>query len=192
MGDRWQAMNHRLITRNRNIVLATGLLASFCAAHVARAQNVSEYQVKAAYFYNFTKFVEWPTAAFASPSDPIRLCILNDKSFQTRLSQIAGNRQIAGHPVDVVLLHDGKQARGCHELFIGSSQSQDAMQVIDSLHGESVLTVGETNKFVEQGGIINFVVQGQHVQFQVNQKAATLAGLHMNAQLLSVAKRVFK
>ena len=182
----------RLTTRVRNIVLGTGLLASLFAGQIARAQLISEYKVKAAYLYSFTKFVEWPAAAFASPSDPIRLCILNNKPFETELNQIAGNRQIAGHPVVVSLVHDGKESRGCHELFIGSSQSQDAMQVIDSLRGTSVLTVGETEDFVEQGGIINFVVFDEHVQFQVNQKAATQAGLHMSSQLLSVAKRVFK
>ena len=185
-------MNLRLTSRVRNIVLCTGLLASLSAGQCARAQAISEYQVKAAYLYSFTKFVEWPDSAFNGPTDPIRLCVLNDKPFQAQLSAIAGNRQIGGRPVVVSLVHDGKESRGCHELFISSAQSQDTMLVIDSLRGSSVLTVGETEDFVEQGGMINFVVLDAHVQFQVNQKAAVNAGLRMSSQLLSVAKRVFK
>ena len=150
-----------------------------CSGHSASAQAVSEVQVKAAYLYSFPKFVEWPTAAFAGPSDPIRICILNDKPIQTQLSQIADHHQIAGRSVAVVLVRDATQLHGCHELFIGSSQTPGAIQLIDALHGSNVLTVGEADGFVEQGGIIDFVMFGDHVQFQVNQKAATEAGLRM-------------
>lgn len=169
-----------------------GLLVPCCRSAYVDAQAISEYQVKAAYLYSFTKFVEWPAGTFTNATDPIRLCILNDKAFQTQLNQIVLNKQIAGHPVQVVLVKDGKQSRDCQELFIGSSQSQETLQIIDSLRGASVLTVGETDDFVERGGIINLVVLGEHVQFQVNQKAARQARLHMSSQLLSVAKRVFK
>jgi hypothetical protein len=185
-------MNERLKTRICWKALIAGLLLSLCGSRLAGAQAVSEDQVKAAYLYSFAKFVEWPAGTFASPSDPIRLCILNSRSFQTQLNKIAGNKQIAGHPVLVIFVQDAKQARGCHELFIDSSQSQATPQIIDTLRGTSVLTVGDTNSFVEQGGIINFIVQDDHVQFQVNQKAALQARLRMNSQLLSVARRVFK
>jgi hypothetical protein len=185
-------MSHRLTTRIGWIALGMGLLAPLCRGAFADAQALSEYQVKAAYLYSFTKFVEWPEGTFANASDPIRLCVLNDKPFHAQLNQIAGNKQIAGHPVVVVLITDSRQSRGCQELFIGASESQQTSQILDSVRGASVLTVGETDTFVEQGGIINFVVPGDHVQFQVNQKAATQAGLHMSSQLLSVAKRVFK
>ena len=185
-------MSHRLTTRIGWIALGMGLLAPLCRGAFANAQVVSEYQVKAAYLYSFTKFVEWPAGTFTNAADPIRLCVLNDKSFHAQLNQIAGNKQIAGHPVLVVLITDSKQSRGCQELFIGASSTPETSQILDSVRGASVLTVGETDAFVEQGGMINFVVLGDHVQFQVNQKAATQAGLHMSSQLLSVAKRVFK
>jgi len=178
--------------RARWIALGIGLLAPLCRSVFADAQVLSEYQVKAAYLFSFTKFVEWPAGTFANPADPIRLCIMGDKSFQARLNQIVGNKQIGGHPVLVTLVQDKKESRGCQELFVGSSRSQETLQIIDFLRGSSVLTVGETNDFAEQGGIINFIVQGDHVQFQVNQKAAMQAGLRMSSQLLSVAKRVFK
>lgn len=185
-------MNERSKIRICWKALIAGLLLLLCGAPLAGAQAVSEDQVKAAYLYSFAKFVEWPAGTFTGPSDPIRLCILNSRSFQAQLNKIAGNKQIAGHPVLVIFVQDAKQARGCHELFIDSSQSQGTPQIIDALRGTSVLTVGDTNSFVEQGGIINFIVQEDHVQFQVNQKAALKAGLRMNSQLLSVARHVFK
>jgi hypothetical protein len=174
------------------IALCIGSFAPLCGPQSAKAQAIGEYQVKAAYLYSFAKFIDWPPGTFTNATDPILLCVLNVRSFQVQLIQVAGNKQVAGHPVLVTLVQDGKQSRNCQELFISSSQSQETPQIIDDLRGTSVLTVGETNDFVEQGGIINFIVLGDRVQFQVNQKAATQARLHMSSQLLSVAKRVFK
>jgi hypothetical protein len=178
--------------RFRWLALGIGLLLPLCDVRSVATQTVSEEQVKAAYLYSFTKFVEWPAGTFTNAADPIRLCVLNDKSFVAQLNQIVGHRQIGGHPVLVVLVQDGKQSRNCHELFVSASQGQDTLEIMDSLRGASVLTVGETEEFVEKGGIINFVVQGSHVQFQVNQKAATQARLRMSSQLLGVARNVFK
>jgi len=178
--------------RARWIAVGIGLLAPLCRSALADAQVIGEYQVKAAYLFSFTKFVEWPAGTFTNPTDPIRLCIMGDKSFQAQLNQIVGKKQIAGHPVLVTLVQDKKDSRGCQELFVGSSRSQETLQIIDSLRGSSVLTVGETKNFVEQGGIINFIVHGDHVQFQVNQKAAAEAGLRLSSQLLSVARLVIE
>lgn len=185
-------MNERNTICGCWIALCIGLLVPWYGPHAAKAQAISEYQVKAAYLYSFAKFVEWPLGTFANAADPIRLCILNDRTFGAQLIQIVGNKQIAGHPVLVTVVQDGKQSRSCQELFIGSSQSRDTVQIIDDLRGTGVLTVGETDDFVERGGIIAFIMQGGHVQFQVNQKAATQVGLRMSSQLLSVARHVFK
>lgn len=185
-------MNERKRIGRCWIALCIGFFAPLFGPQSAKAQAIGEYQVKAAYLYSFAKFIDWPPGTFTNATDPIRLCILSDRPFEAQLIQIAGNKQIAGHPVLVTLIQDGKQSRNCQELFISSSQSQEIPKIIDDLRGTSVLTVGETNDFVEQGGIINFIVLGDHVQFQVNQKAATQARLHMSSQLLSVAKHVFK
>jgi uncharacterized protein DUF4154 len=158
----------------------------------AIAQTVSESQVKAAYLYNFAKFVEWPEQAFASPDAPIQLCVLNDPSIGSELSQIVKGRAVANHPVKVVLVQSPEQSRTCHILFISRSQSGQARHSIDVLRNSSVLTVGETKGFVEDGGIMNFVLQDDRVQFQVNHKAARQAGLSLSSRLLAVAKVVIE
>ena len=177
------------------------LVCSFCLGMVllpcgglrlSHAQSTSEYQVKAAYLYNFAKFVEWPAREFPTPEAPIRLCILNDRSFEAELSPIVKGKTVAGRPVSVISVQDGEQSRSCHILFINSSQSARARRILEVLRPASVLTVGESPKFVEEGGIINFILQDDHVQFQVNHKAANGAGLHISSRLLSVAKLVIE
>lgn len=156
------------------------------------AQLVSEYQVKAAYMYNFAKFAEWPAEAFTNAADPIRLCVLNDRPFQSQLTQVVKDKTIAGRAVLAVPIQDGQKARSCHMLFIDSSQAGEAVHLFEALQGSSVLTVGETESFVDQGGIIGFVMHGGQVHFQVNHKAATQSGIRLSSRLLSVAKRVIE
>jgi hypothetical protein len=164
------------------VLLAPGLMSD--------AQSVSEDQVKAAYVYNFAKFVEWPSRDFASPTAPLRFCVLDDRSFESELIQIVKGRAVAGRPVIVVPVQSGDQSRDCHILFIGSSQEGQVRHIIEVLRETNVLTVGETKGFVEAGGIINFVLQDDRVQFQVNHKAAKQAGLSISSRLLAVAKVV--
>jgi hypothetical protein len=158
----------------------------------AEAPPVSETQVKAAYLFSFAKFVKWPAETLPAASDPIRLCILNDSSFQVQLDLIARNKSIDGHPILVILVQNAEQSRGCQELFISAATKQNQRPIIESLQGTNVLTVGETEGFVEEGGIINFILQDDRVHFQVNQKAANKAGIKMSSQLLSLAKLVIK
>jgi hypothetical protein len=156
------------------------------------SQAVTEDQVKAAYMYNFAKFADWPAEAFTNADDPIRLCILNDQPFYSQLIQIAKDKTIAGRAVRAVPVQNGQQARGCHMLFIDSAQAGDVVHLFETLQGSSVLTVGETESFVDQGGIIGFVMQGGQVHFQVNHKAANQSGIRLSSRLLSVAKRVIE
>jgi hypothetical protein len=172
--------------------VGTVLLLLWSGPHLSWAQTVSEYQVKAAYVYNFSKFVEWPAQAFASPTAPIRLCVLNGPAFESELNPIVKGKMVGGRAIAVIPVQNAEQARQCQILFIDSSQDKQSRQIIDALRDSSVLTVGESAGFVERGGIINFVLQDDRVQFQVNHKAATQVGLHISSRLLSVAKRVIE
>jgi len=178
--------------REWSLPLGITLLLLFPGLHPSYAQAVSEYQVKAAYVYNFAKFVEWPARDFASPTAPIQLCVLNDQSFESELNRIVKGKTVAGRPVAVIPVHGGEQSRRCHVLFINSSQNTQARNILEALRDTSVLTVGENKGFVEDGGIISFVLQDDRVQFEVNQRAANQAGLHISSRLLSVARIVIK
>jgi hypothetical protein len=90
----------------------------------------------------------------------------------------------------VIQVKDGMQARSCHVLFINAAQGRQARRIFEILRGASVLTVGEAGDFLEAGGVINFVLIDDRVQFQVNHKAAGAANLYISSRLLSVAKHV--
>src|SRR4051812_50039684 len=89
------------------------------------AQKISDYKVKAAYLYNFAKFVDWPPKQFPDAETPIRFCILNDHSFEIELNHLVKGKSIGGHRIDVIQVLDGEQARKCHVLFVALSQEQE-------------------------------------------------------------------
>jgi len=168
------------------------LLLLFSGQFVLEAQTMSDRQVKAAYLHNFAKFVEWPEQAFANSTAAIRLCIWNDRLFETDVHQIVNGKALAGHPIDVVGVQSIEHLRGCHVLFIGYSDERETRRIIDALREATVLTVGDMKGFVASGGIINFVLDEERVQFEINHRAATRAGLRISSRLLGVAKRVLE
>src|ERR1035441_8015545 len=103
--------------RSHMMTFGIGLLLSLPGQLLSFGQSVSEYQVKAAYLYNFAKFVEWPSESFPSTVAPIRMCILNDRSFESQLGQIVKDKTIAGRSIAVIPVQNGDQSRDCQVLF---------------------------------------------------------------------------
>ena len=155
-------------------------------------QGVSEEQVKAAYLYSFAKFIEWPSGSFRTPNSPFHFCVVNNRSFQAELDRTVKGKSVAGRMIEVVSVLDAEQSRSCHLLFIDDSQERTFRQIIRALHGANILIVGETRNFIDGGGVIGFVMEDEHVYFEINQKEATVAGLYVSSRLLSVAKRVIQ
>jgi len=158
-------------------------------SNAGKAQTPSEYQVKAAFLYNFAKFIEWPPASFPSESAAFQICILGPDPFGNELQEITRNKTVNGRRFQISQVADLERARTCQILFVRSSEKTHLNQILDGLHGSSVLTVGDQKAFAERGGMINFLLEDDRVRFEVNQKAAEQAGLKLSSQLLSVAKR---
>jgi hypothetical protein len=97
---------------------------------------------------------------------------------------------VSGRKLQIDQLVDLQQARDCQIVFIASSEKAQLKEILEGLQGANVLTVGDTKGFAEQGGMINFVLENDRVQFEVNRKAAEQAGLKISSKLLSVAKLV--
>jgi hypothetical protein len=164
--------------------------ALFCEQALAGspAAPVSlEYEVKAAFLLNFTKFIEWPPSAFASPEAPLLICIAGDDPFGHALDQIVEGETVNGHSVAVERVRADQQ-KTCQVVYSGNNRSA----ATPPLAAVGVLTVGEGDEFIQQGGIIGFVIENRHVRFAVNLKAAANAGLKVSSKLLSVAKSVEK
>jgi hypothetical protein len=156
----------------------------------ARAQSLSEYQVKAAFLYNFAKFVEWPPNLFNDPRDPFVLCVAGDDPFGNLLDGIVLGKTANGHPLAVRRLRREQEARSCQILFVSSSERNRLRPVLKSLRGASVLTVGETDGFAQEGGMINLTLEDNRVHFEINVAAAERAGLKISSKLLSLARVV--
>ncbi|HXZ33161.1 MAG TPA: YfiR family protein [Terriglobales bacterium] len=156
----------------------------------AQSPTAGEYQVKAAFLYNFAKFVEWPPGSFSDASAPLRICVLGRDPFGEELRSITREKTVNAHKLQVDQVADLQMARTCHILFVASSEKAQLAQILEGLRGTDALTVGDTKGFVEQGGMINFVLGNNRVQFEVNRKAAEQAGLKISSKLLSVAKFV--
>ncbi len=156
-----------------------------------RAQSASagEYQVKA-FLYNFAKFVEWPPNSFRDPAAPLQICVLGQDPFGDELRNITNAKTVNGRKFEVRQVADLQLAKTCHIVFIASSEKAQFKQILEGLRGTCALTVSDTQGFVEQGGMINFVLENDRVQFEVSRKAVEQAGLKISSKLLSVAKLV--
>lgn len=166
------------------IVVACGIVASGQAP-------VGEYEVKAAFLFNFAKFVEWPPEAFANASEPVRLCVFGDEDpFDHSLERVVEGKTANGRPMQVVHVHSTKDLKGCHILFISWMEEKQTDALLRTTRGAGILTVGETDNFARDGGVINFVLQQNRVAFEINVDAAEQNNLKISSKLLSLARIV--
>lgn len=156
----------------------------------ARAQEPNEYQVKAAFLYNFTKFVDWPEDPQDDNQKPFLVCVIGDDPFGASLDQFLADKSLLGHRLKVQRLGKAEWAKTCEIAFISSSEKPHLPSILDQLSSTNVLTVGDTPGFAEMGVMINFILQDDHVRFEINVGAAKRAGLRISSRLLSLAKIV--
>jgi len=163
----------------------SAVLAMSAAPEAARAEGASiEYAVKAAYLYKFAPFVQWPPAAFASPSSPFHLCILGRDPFGTNLDRAVSGQRVEEHPVIVRRLLRVDAASGCHIVYLGASPNQTAAEALRALRGLPILTVADNGG---TGAIIRFVVKDNRVRFDIDAEAATANRMTISSKLLSLA-----
>ena len=158
----------------------------------ARGQEIDEYQVKAAFLYNFAKFVEWPPQAFKSSSDPITICILGRNPFGTAIEEAVRGKAVEGRVFTVHPVSKVAEARGCQILFVSSSERKHLHSILGDLNISGVLTVGEGDGFTGEGGVIGFKLEGSRIRFEINAGAAERGSLRISSKLLSLAESVKK
>lgn len=156
----------------------------------AQQPKPQEYQVKAIYLYNFSKFVQWPPAT--GSKDSFAICIIGRDPFGTALDSVLVGEKIEQKTMEARRIMDVQDAAKCQILFIAASESARVKQILSSLGKNSVLTVSDMPDFSQNGGMIQFMVQDNKVRFEVNLPAADKAGLVLSSQLLKVASAVKK
>lgn len=162
-------------------------LAAFAARTTTLAQDTpTEWEVKAAFLFNFAKFIDWP-ASKLPPSGPLVIGILGEDPFGADLEKTIGGKNVLGHPIETKRFASPHEARGAHIVFISESERRRLSQILKTLSGHSVLTVAQLDNFCELGGMINFRLAGNKVRFEIDQDTAEKEGLKISSKLLSVA-----
>jgi YfiR/HmsC-like len=147
----------------------------------------TEYEVKATYLYNFSKFVEWPAQGQQGQSDSFAICVLGENPFGQALKATVAQESIGGKTVVAKQIPAPQDAVNCRVLFISSSEDRRLKEILSSLGTASVLTVSDLPKFSQRGGMVQFVLEGDRVRFEVNSATAERAGLTLSSELLKVA-----
>lgn len=152
----------------------------------------NEYQVKAAYLYNFGRFVKWPTKAAANNDGTFTICLLGQDPFGPVLDSTLAGESIDGKPLVIRRLTKPQEAADCRILFINSTEQKHLRDILVSLDKEAILTVSDMPDFSRRGGMIQFVLEGERVRFEVNLASAENASLTLSSELLKVATLVRK
>ena len=167
-----------------------------------------EYQIKAAFLYNFVRFVDWPEDKLGDANEPIRIGIIGKNPFGNAFEPIK-DKKLKGRKVIIETFKGfGKikrekndktpkhteieKIRKCHMLFICNSEKEYLADIIELVHRHGILTVGQVPGFLEAGGIINFLEEKKKIRFEINLKAARKSKLKIRAKLLRLATRIVK
>lgn len=169
-------------------LLLFGLIFTLASSSPAQNTTITEYQLKAAFIYNFVKFVDWPPTTFTNASEPYVIGVLGDNVFGDELEQAIANKTINGRALVCQKFRSAREAVGCQVLFISSSEKLHFKRILADLRGQSILTISEADGFIDDGGIINFVpMPDRTVRFQINQQAAKDVRLQISSDLLNLA-----
>jgi uncharacterized protein DUF4154 len=180
----------RSVRRFAAFLQAALLCLVSAGAGSAQTSPSSEYQVKAAFLYHFSQFVDWPEGTFKAADSPVRYCTIGEDPFHGALDASLSEKTIGARPLQVIHFKQAQDFRGCQILFIGAGEKKLVGTVLASLRGTPVLTVGESQDFVQDGGMIGFLLEENKIRFEVNLDAAEHAKLKLSSRLLALAKRV--
>jgi uncharacterized protein DUF4154 len=178
------------LTRDVLLPLMVWALAGATASGNPPAQSSPEYQLKAVFLFNFAQFVEWPASAFPGPDTPLGICILGQDPFGAYLDETVRGETVANHPLTVRRYRTVEEIKGCHILFVSRQEQAHLGEIIDSLKGQSVLTVSDAERFASRGGMIRFVTDHNRIRLRINLEAARAANLTLSSKLLRPAQIV--
>jgi hypothetical protein len=168
-----------------------GLLAALGAGASAQASAPSkEYQVKAAFLFNFAQFVDWPSSAFVEDDAPLVICVLGADPFGSYLDELVRGELVNNRRLMVRRFHTSEDVKGCQVLFVSRSESKNLDKALASGKGMDALTVSDVDGFAERGGIIQLTTEGGKIRLKINVLAAKASSLVISSKLLRSAEIV--
>ncbi len=168
------------------LIVALFSIATVTLNTHAADKKPTDYRIKAAFIYNFLKFIEWPANLHECS---LTLCIFGDDPFGNNIKILEG-KHFGDKEILVKYISSIQDVKEGDILFIASSEKRNIKPLIDTISGLSILTVGDTKKYSENGVIINFYIERSKVRFKINVDTANRAGLKISSKLLNLAKIV--
>jgi len=165
------------------LLLAAPLLAQSSAARRAR-----EYDLKATFLFHFTHFVEWPERTFPDAQTPFRLCVLTPDPFGEILREVAAGERAAGRELQVRTVATAGETRGCQIVFVPADRDSSIVRDLPGVKEGVLLTVGESDDFLDRGGIVRFELRQGRLRLLVSRRALGHSELHMSSKLLALAR----
>ena len=165
-------------------VAAVLTIAALAAPLGAQEFVPDEYRVKAAFLYNFFKYVEWPPAALQE--GPLWICVAGRNPFGSVLVETVKGETINGRPLETRIILEPEP--GCHIVFVPDGAAAPAY--LRAVRGTPTLTVGERSDFIQAGGMVRFFIADGNVRFAINPVAADRAKLRISSRLLQLAEIV--
>jgi hypothetical protein len=167
----------------RRLILVLAVLV--LAVPITAAAAEPEHEVKAAFLFKFLSYIEWPDDAFATPDAPIVIGILDADDIRRALEEIVAGRTAQNRRVEVRKLKDPESAAGVQMVFVGHSS---AAELSNLPRRPGLLVVGESDRALDRGAMINLLLVGEHVRFQVAPEVAERSGLHISSRMLALAQ----
>lgn len=156
----------------------------------ALAQAAQEHELKAAFLYHFTQFVEWPVDAFAGADTPFRICVVGEADVAEFLAELVEGERIKGRAIEVQGYGRARDARGCQILFLGAGEDPRDLRDVPGVSQGRVLSVGESAEFLEEGGLLRFRVHRGRIRLQVSDPARERSRLRISSKLLQLCDLV--
>ena len=167
-----------------------GIFLLLLAAPAGQERDAPEYEIKAAFLYNFATFVEWPSSAFAGEESPFVVGVVGKDPFGPGLEEVFQGKTVGKRQIVVRRSAEEGDLPVCHLLFICKSERERAPKILEYLKGVPTLKVADFPGFAASGGCINFFIEGKKVRFEINPESAKRANLRVSSKLLRLARVV--
>jgi hypothetical protein len=192
-----RAENAARFRRNTAIVIAiAGLwiaaaIISLSAPEAARAQSaIDEYKLKAAFIFHFAQLTDWPETDRTESQRDLFVCTLGSDPFDGELESTVAGKTIGSRTLRVRHLKEAPEAKDCQIVFVANSEMKRLPELLFQLANAPVMTIGETDGFIQRGGMLNFLEEGGKMRFEINLAPADRAGLKISSHLIVLAKNV--
>ena len=166
------------------------ILVILCTC-VARGAGASDLQIKAAYLYNFAKFIEWPSECGADLDAPFVIGIRASEKFRTVLEATVRNQNLGGRPIRIRRLSSDELVEGCQIVYVSGVSGQELQDILDKAKSACALTVSDQDSFANRGGMVEFVDRRSRIRFKINRNLLVQAGLAASSKLLNIAVEVY-